>query len=272
MKEGPGTAPVVVKLGGSVPPDPVLDDVAALVRAGTRVVVVHGGGPHADRLAGRLGVPVRTLDSPDGTRGRRTDPAALEVLTLALLGQVKPALVAALRARGVPAAGLSGADAALVTAERKTALRSVENGRTRIVRDDLSGRISAVEPAALTALLAAGIVPVVSPPAADRSGRLLNVDSDRVAAALALSIGARALVLLTDTPGVLADPADPGTVLPELSGPPPSATGRMRHKIRAALVASARVPHVVIASGLADRPVGKALAGDGTVVTPGGKL
>jgi acetylglutamate/LysW-gamma-L-alpha-aminoadipate kinase len=258
---------LVVKIGGGVRPEPVLDDVAAQVETGVPVVLVHGGGPEADRLSAAVGLPVRTVRSPDGTRGRRTDAAAMDVVTMALLGRVKPALVGGLLARGVRAVGLSGADDGLVTAERKQVIRSVEDGRVRLIRDDLSGRITSVRPELLRTLLGTGLVPVVSPPAAGGEGRLLNVDSDQVAASLAVALGAVALVLLTDVPGVLADPRDPTSVIRELAQEPPGASGRMRHKVRAALRARARVPHVHVASGLVDRPVTAALTGGGTVVT-----
>ncbi|MFD8478583.1 [LysW]-aminoadipate kinase [Kitasatospora sp. NPDC059673] len=262
---------LVVKLGGGLPADPLLDEIAELTAAATPVVVVHGGGGEADRLAGQLGRPVRTLLSPDGTRSRRTDEDALDVLAMALLGRVKPALVQGLRSRGVLAAGLSGADGGLLTAERRPAVRSVENGRTLLVRDDRSGRITGARPAVLRALLGEGIVPVVSPPAADPSGRLLNVDSDQAAAALAGALGAAALVLLTGVPGVLRDPADPASVIPEIDCAAPTlaeAGGRMRHKVRAAARArQAGVRRVVIAAAAVPGPVGAALRGSGTVFT-----
>ncbi|WP_340384801.1 [LysW]-aminoadipate kinase [Streptomyces sp. SS7] len=268
---------LVVKLGGGMDPGPALDDLAALAARGQGLVVVHGGGAEADRLSGQLGLPVRTVTSPDGTRGRRTDDAALDVLAMALLGRVKPALIHGLRTRGIPAAGLCGADGALLTAERKAVIRTVENGRTRLLRDDRSGRVTEVRPDILRALLAQGLVPVVSPPAADSAGRLLNVDSDQVAAALAETLPATALVLLTDAPGVLADPADPGSLIARLPcGPevPAGVTGRMRHKVRAAARARrAGVSRVVIAQGHASRPVRTALAGGGTAFAgPGEEL
>lgn len=261
-----GTDLVVIKVGGDVNPDLVLDDVAALTAAGLAGIVVHGGGVEADRLARRLGVEMRVIQSPDGTRSRRTDAAALEVLTQALLGVVKPRLVTGLRARGVSSLGLSGADGSLVTAERRRAVRCVDGDRVHLVRDDRSGRVTAINADLLHLLMGAGFVPVVSPPACTTDGDLLNVDADQVAARVASAVGATALVLLTDMPGVLADPDDPETVLHELSEMPASATGRMRHKVRAALAARCEVPAVVIASGLVGRPVEMALSGAGTVI------
>lgn len=258
---------IVVKVGGGLDPARVLDDVADVAAAGTGVVLVHGGGAEVDRLAGQAGVVPAQIVSVDGTRSRRTDAAALDVLTLALLGRVKPTLVAGLRARGADAVGLSGADGGLVRAERRPAIRSVEDGRTRLIRDDLSGRVTGVRRDLLDTLLDAGIVPVVSPPAAGADGTLLNVDADRVAAEVAVALGADALLLLTDVPGVLADPADPASVITDLDGDMPDAvTGRMRHKLRAATHAAGSVRRVVIGSGHGEAPVRAARDGRGTRV------
>lgn len=263
--------PVVVKLGGKVPAPAVLDDVAGLAAAGTGVVLVHGGSEAIDQLAGELSVPVRTLQSQDGTSSRQTDQPMLDVVTLALLGRVKPALVRGLAARGVRGAGVSGADGGVVLAEQKTVLRAATGGRRYVVRDDLSGRITGVHPGLLWALLDRGYLPVLSPPAAAADGRLLNVDADRLASAVAVALGARALVLLTDVPGLLTDIADASSVLPRVSvtggaaAAPDGVRGRMKHKHRAAAEAACGgVPTVIIASGLVPAPVSAALGGAGT--------
>ncbi|WP_078606999.1 acetylglutamate kinase [Streptomyces flavidovirens] len=263
---------IVVKIGGGSDPQAVLDEVAELAAAGRPVVLVHGGGAVADRLSGQLGVRRQVIQSPDGTHSRRTDEAMLDVITLALLGRVKPQLVSGLRARGARAVGLSGADGALLTATRKPALRSVQDGRTVLIRDDRSGRIEHVDPTPVRAVLDRGDVPVVSPPASDTAGNLLNVDADEAAARLAAALGASALVLLTDVCGVLADPDDPSTRIAEVG--PHHLTGdvvrgRMRHKVRAGLRASRTVQQVTIGSAHQHRPIQQALSGTGTWLREG---
>ncbi|MFD7168122.1 acetylglutamate kinase [Streptomyces violascens] len=263
---------IVVKIGGGSDPEQVLDEVAELATSGRAPVLVHGGGPVADRLAEQLGVERRVICSPDGTQSRRTDQAMLDVITLALLGRVKPQLVGALRLRGARAVGLSGADGALLTATRKPALRSVQDGRTILIRDDRSGRIEHVDPTSVRAVLDRGDVPVVSPPASDTAGNLLNVDADEAAARLAEALGASALVLLTDVCGVLTDPDDPSTRIAEVG--PHHLTGdvvrgRMRHKVRAGLRASRTVPQVAIGAAHLPRPIRQALSGTGTWLREG---
>ncbi|MFJ7241839.1 acetylglutamate kinase [Streptomyces olivaceus] len=263
---------IVVKIGGGSDPEPVLDEVAELAVAGRPTVLVHGGGAVADRLSEQLGVERQVIRSPDGTHSRRTDQAMLDVITLALLGRVKPQLVCGLRARGARAVGLSGADGALLTATRKPALRSVQDGRTVLIRDDRSGRIEHVDPTSVRAVLDRGDVPVVSPPASDAAGNLLNVDADEAAARLASALGASALVLLTDVCGVLADPDDPSTRIAEVG--PHHLTGdvvrgRMRHKVRAGLRASRTVRQVAIGAAHQHRPIHQALSGTGSWLREG---
>lgn len=265
----------VVKCGGnpSVDAAGICADVARLTGAGQSVLLVHGGSGEIARLADRLGVPQRTLVAPDRVSTRYTDPATLEVVVLALAGGVKPKIVAELSRLGVPAAGLTGLDGGMLRARRKSAVRSVVEGRTTLVRDNLSGRLGEVRPELPEALLRSGFVPVVSPPALDEHGQAVNVDADRVAAGLAAALGADRLVLLTGAPGVLADPHDETSVLstyevPAAGAPGGFAGGGMALKLVAAREALAGgVPSVRIADGRTADPVDRALAGSGTVVT-----
>ncbi|MFI6130807.1 acetylglutamate kinase [Micromonospora sp. NPDC051141] len=263
---------IVVKVGGDVDSAPVLDEVTELVAAGRPTVLVHGGGIAADELADQLGVAREVITSPDGTRSRRTTPAMLTVLTLALLGRVKPELLSGLRARGVRGVGLCGADGALITASRKPVIRSVRDGRTVLIRDDRSGRIEHIDPTLVRLVLEHDVVPVVSPPVSDAEGNLLNADADGVAAGLAEALDASALVLLTRVCGVLADLDEPSSRLREV-GPHHLAgdlvRGRMRHKVRAALRASRTVGRVAIGGGNHHRPIRHALSGGGTWVCEG---
>lgn len=248
----------VVKCGGAVDPDPVCADVA---RLGTPAVVVHGGAPEIARLAGELAVPQRTLVSPSGVRSRHTDPAMLDVVTLAMTGRAKPRLLRSLASHGARPVGLTGLDAGLMLARRKKAQRTVVDGRTVVVRDDQSGRVVAVDPAVLRVLLEAGFTPVVSPPAAGEDGAPLNVDADRAAAAIAAALGADRLVLLTAAPGVLTDASDESSVLTrcELTAEgsvPYAASGGMHRKLIAAREALlGGVKDVIIADGRVPRPL-----------------
>jgi acetylglutamate/LysW-gamma-L-alpha-aminoadipate kinase len=255
------TGLTVVKCGGAVDPGPACADISRLRARGQQVVVVHGGAPEIERLAAEIGVQQRTLLSPSGVTSRHTSPAMLDVVMLALAGRAKPRLLRALAGHGVRAAGLTGLDDGLLQARRKQAKRAVVDGRTIIVRDDLSGRIVAVRPQLLHVLLAAGLTPVLSPPATGEDGSPLNVDADRAAAAVAAELRADRLILLTAAPGVLRDLTDPGSVLPRCELPadgpvPHAASGGMHRKLVAAREAVRNgVPEVIIADGRPPRPL-----------------
>ncbi len=201
----------VVKLGGGALEDPrattgVVEQVAALHHLGVRVVLVHGGGPQATELARALDLAVRQV------AGRRvTDEATLEVVTLALNGSVNTGLLAACRAAHLPAAGLSGVAGDLIVARRRPPM--VIDGEPEPVDFGHVGDIESIDPRLIVTLLDSGHLPVVSPLAADGAGRLLNLNADSVAAALAVAMRAEKLLVLVDTPGLLDDPDDPRTLV-----------------------------------------------------------
>jgi acetylglutamate kinase len=189
----------------------VLEQVHVLHQVGIRVVLVHGGGPQSTALSQAMGAEPRFV------AGRRiTDDAALEVAAMVLNGAVNTRLLATCRAIGLPAIGLSGVAAGLILARRRgpvtVAGAAVDYGHV--------GDIEAVDPAVLETLLAAGMVPVVSPLAADERGALLNVNADTAAAALAVALRAEKLFLLTGAPGILERPGDPSSLvsLTDLAG------------------------------------------------------
>ncbi len=197
----------VIKLGGAATTDVaalrhLAEQVGVLREVGINVVLVHGGGPQATALAGRLGVETVMVG------GRRvTTPEALAAVVMAINGTVRTAVLAACRAAHLPAVGVSGLDGALVRA-RKRAPAAVEGDGPEAVDFGEVGDVVEVNREPLDALLAAGYVPVVSPVSADDDGRVLNVNADTVAAAVAAALDAEKLVFLTETPGILEDAGD----------------------------------------------------------------
>jgi len=201
----------VVKMGGAALDDPrtvasVVEQLAALHHLGVRVVLVHGGGRQASEQAAALGLPVRQV------AGRRvTDDATLAVVTRALNGDANTALLAACRAAGLPAAGVCGLDGGLVVARRRDPVEVP--GEVGPVDYGHVGDVERVHPRLLLHLLEGGFLPVVSPLGADAAGRLLNLNADGVAAALAVALGAEKLLLLVEPAGILEDPTDPGSLV-----------------------------------------------------------
>jgi acetylglutamate kinase len=245
---------IVIKAGGgSIARSAGLRQLArqvSVVQAlGSRVVVVHGGGPQTDALQRMLGEDPRMID------GRRvTTPVAMRALRMATAGELNGELVAALSAEGVPAVGVSGASAGLLLAARRPPVQTSEG----LVDFGEVGDLRSVDTSSLTALLDRGFVPVVCPPAADGQGGFLNVNADLAAASIAVALKAAKLVLVTGAPGILGNPDDPHSLasalsLAELDAMEESGALRagMRVKaaaIRAALYGGVERVHVVSGS------------------------
>jgi acetylglutamate/LysW-gamma-L-alpha-aminoadipate kinase len=171
----------------------------------------------------------------------------------------------------VSAVGLSGLDGRLWEGARKEAVRSVEDGRVVILRDDFTGTVERVNAALLRTLLEAGHVPVISPPAISTGGEAINVDADRAAAATAAALGADTLLLLSNVRGLLRVFPDESTLIPrvpraEFGLAASAAQGRMKKKVLGAGEALAGgVRKVVIGDARTPAPIAGALRGEGTV-------
>lgn len=264
---------IVVKVGGGegIGFETLAEDAAALIATGERVVLVHGASHATNTLSARLNHPAQFITSPSGHSSRRTDRQTLEIFQMACRGMVNQQLVLALLGRGVNAVGLSGIDARLWVGERKTAVRSIENGRVRIIRDDYTGAVERVAPDVLTTLLDAGFTPVVSPPALSTAGEAINIDADRAAAQTAIALKAHTLLLLSNVPGLLRSYPDESTLISlvnasEIEEATDAAQGRMKKKVLAAGEALAGgVARVIIADARVASPLSSALDGAGTV-------
>ncbi len=265
---------LVIKIGGgaSLDHERIADDIAELVRGGDRVVVVHGGSALTNDVATRLGHPPEFLTSVSGFTSRRTDRRTLEIFEMVYCGAVNKGLVERFQRRGINAIGLSGLDARLWEGPRKEALKVRRGEKRLIVRDDYTGKVERVNTALLETLLAAGYLPVLTPPAASFAGEAINVDGDRAAAITAGALKAASLVILTDVPGLLERFPDERTLIrsirrAELDRFMSVAADRMKKKVMGAAEALAGgVARVIFADGRVEHPVRRALAGEGTVI------
>jgi len=248
---------VVVKYGGNAMIDDELkqafaQDMMFLRLAGIHPVVVHGGGPQISSMLKRLGLPGEF-------RGglRVTTPETIDVVRMVLVGQVGRELVGLINQHGPYAVGLSGEDAGLFRAERRTALVGGEE-----VDIGLVGDVVEVNPAAVLDIVAAGRIPVVAGVAPDAAGQVYNINADSAAAALAAALGAAKLVVLTDVEGLYANYPDPESIISALTAAElepmlPQLESGMAPKMEACLravtggvpqahVIDGRVPHSVL--------------------------
>jgi acetylglutamate kinase len=205
-------ATVVIKYGGNAMLDDELksafaQDMVFLRLAGLRPVVVHGGGPQINAMFERLGI------AGEFRSGLRvTTPETIDVVRMVLFGQVGRELVGLINAHGPYAVGISGEDAHLLTAARRTATVDGEP-----VDVGLVGDVVAVNPAAVLDIVNAGRIPVVSGLAPDADGVVHNVNADTAAAALAVALGAAKLVVLTDVEGLYTDWPDRTSLLSQIT-------------------------------------------------------
>lgn len=264
--------PLVIKVGGGagVDLDAVTADIAHLVSQGQQIVLVHGTSAAADALAEQAGVPVRQLQSPSGHVSRYTNPEMLALFVAAAAGQVNKSLVSQLQGLGCDAVGLSGVDGRLLQAQRKKAVRALENGRQRVVRDDYTGKLQTANSSLLSLLLDAGYTPVIAPIALSEESEPLNVDGDRAAALVASTLGASTLIILSNVPGLLADFPDEDSLVQHVPAAKieramDMARGRMKKKVLAAQEAMTDgVSRIILADSRQPHPIQTALAGAGT--------
>jgi acetylglutamate kinase len=218
--------PRVAKLGGNELDRPGwLEECARALKLVDPLVVVHGGGQAITAWLRRLGLPVEKRDGM-----RVTTPQVAEVVEMVLTGPVNRQVVAALRAAGLDAVGLSGVDGGLLAARRAAS----NLGHV--------GEITAVRAALLQSLLLAGLTPVLAPvaPDPDASGVPLNVNADDAASAVAAALGASELLFVSDIPGVaVGGVAQPEIAVADIEGLIASGIARdgMAAKLRAAAAA-----------------------------------
>ena len=195
-------ATVVIKFGGhAMVDDTAMDgfarDIVLMRQVGVNPVVVHGGGPMINDMLKRLDI---TSEFVNGKRV--TDAATVEVVEAVLSGRVNKRIVQAINSQGGRAVGLSGKDSNLMICDQTDAALGYV------------GTPSQIDPSILRTLTDAENIPVIAPIGAGRNGETFNVNGDTAAGAIAASLAADRLLLLTDVEGVKNDD---GKVLTEIT-------------------------------------------------------
>ncbi|MFQ5425638.1 MAG: acetylglutamate kinase, partial [Gaiellales bacterium] len=180
---------IVIKYGGNAMTEPTLQasfavDVVLLKYIGMKPVIVHGGGPQIGRTLERLGKQSTFVEGL-----RVTDDETMEVVEMVLGGKVNREIVSLVQKGGGRAIGLTGSDDDMIRVTQR-----LEDDR------DLGrvGRVVALDPASIVAVVAAGFIPVIAPIGVDDTGMTHNVNADEAAGAIASALTAEKLILLTD--------------------------------------------------------------------------
>jgi len=185
---------IVIKYGGSAQTSEDLksqfaQDIVLLHTVGMKPIIVHGGGKSITNLLNDLGVDTHFIDGQ-----RVTTKEVMRIAEMVLSGEINKEIVSLLNAHGTKAVGISGKDANFLEAIPK----DFENfGYTGVIQH--------VNPEIVENIIEDGFVPVVAPIAtASKVGHPgFNINADLVASQVAIALGARKVLFLTDTPGVL---------------------------------------------------------------------
>jgi acetylglutamate/LysW-gamma-L-alpha-aminoadipate kinase len=265
---------LVIKMGGSILKEGASSDLITDLKEVAKehkVVIVHGGGVEVTEIASKLGKEQKFIMSPEGFRSRYTDKETIDIYTMVMAGKLNKQIVLALEAQGLPAVGLSGLDAGILKAERKTRLIIVdERGRKKVIDGGYTGKITQVNTDVINLLLEKGFVPIVTPIALSQDFEPLNVDGDRTAAIVAGALKADKLILLTDVEGlILKGERVPKIAATEVKEVLSQIGGGMSTKVHAGLEAlNQGVKEVLVTSGTATQPITSVLNHKvGTVIT-----
>jgi acetylglutamate kinase len=194
---------VVVKYGGAAMIDcelkqKIMQDIVLMKYVGMHPIIVHGGGPEINTMLSRLNIKSQFVNGL-----RVTDQATMEIVEMVLGGKVNKEIVAGINANGGNAIGISGKDGGLITAEPID-----ESGQM-----GFTGRVVKVNPDIIDTVIEKGYIPVIAPIGIGTDQQTYNINADHVASAIAVALKADKLVLLTDVPGLLRDPADDDSLI-----------------------------------------------------------
>jgi acetylglutamate kinase len=121
------------------------------------------------------------------------------------------------------------------------------------------GKVTRVDQRVIENLCYAGQVPVIPSMCLGPGGEKLNVNADTAAMTVAQALGAEKLVFLSDVPGVLGDPADPGSLVHSLNGV------EARRLIDAGTISGGMIPKVEACLETLEKGVGKIHIVDGRI-------
>ncbi len=252
---------IVVKYGGHAMeegvPTEFAQDIVLMKQTGINPVVVHGGGPQIGAMLKKLNIPSSFVDGL-----RVTDAAAMEVVEMVLSGSINKQIVAGINAAGGRAVGVSGKDGNMVVAKKAERTRLDPATKMKVPIDlGYVGEPERVDAEVLRMIINSDLIPVVAPIGVDPKGQTYNINADTVAGAVASSVAAERLILLTDVEGVLdregkvishvkvaeartliADGTISGGMIPKLE----TAIDAVEKGVRAAVILDGRIPHVLL--------------------------
>ncbi len=265
---------LLIKAGGgkTINWDGICRDISYLI-SNDKIVLVHGASSCRDEIAEKLSIPVRTVVSPSGISSVYTDEKLLDVFLMAYAGLVNKKIVAMLQRYRVNAVGLSGVDGKLWLAKPKKDIMVKEEGRIKLLKDNLTGRVERVNTELLNILIEIDYLPVLCSPAISSEGEILNTDNDLAIAVMAEALKIKRMVILFENPGLLENPEDEKSLIRKIEKEKIEdylrfAQGRMKKKLMGVKRAiEGGVEIIYLGDGRIENPVLTALDGKGTVIS-----
>ena len=199
---------IVIKFGGSImnseeSMEKVLQDIVFMKYAGWKPVIVHGGGPGISKA-----MKERKLSTHFINGLRVTDKVTMDLVEDILGNKINAHVVNILERLQVKAKGLNGKKDKIIKADKMIC----DKGDLGYV-----GSIRSIDTTIIHHWLDLDTIPVIAPIGLGDDKAAYNINADVAAGDIASSIGARKLVYLTDTPGILADPDNPDSLISTLS-------------------------------------------------------
>ena len=206
---------ILIKYGGHAmvdekAMDSTARDTVLLKYVGMKPIVVHGGGPEISRAMGKIGKEPKFIEGL-----RITDRETMDIVKMVLVGKINTEIVSRIGWHGGNGVGISGKDSKLIEAVRKSPHEVInsETGEKRMVDLGLVGEIRSINPEIVNVLTKNDYIPIISPIGVADNGETLNLNADTVAGDMASEMDAEKLIILTDVPGILADPKDPDSLI-----------------------------------------------------------
>tara|TARA_X000001036_G_scaffold116821_1_gene110120 strand:- start:659 stop:1465 length:807 start_codon:yes stop_codon:yes gene_type:complete len=262
---------MLVKVGGSkgINYDLFLFDFSKF----KRTILVHGGSSQLNDISTELKHPPNIIESDKGMTTRYTDRKTMDMFNMIYAGKMNKMIVEKLQKLSVNAVGLSGLDGRLIEGKKNKPYRVMQNGKKRVIRGDLSGKITSVNDRILKLLIENDFTPVLCPPAISSEHEAINVDGDKLASKVASKLRCETLLILSNVPGLLRDPNDSSSLIKKIRFDEIDyhiekfALGRMKKKLIGAKEAiKSGVKKVIMSTAVNENPITNALNGSGTVI------
>ena len=252
---------IVIKYGGHAMKDTksiksFCEDIALLKQSGLKPVIVHGGGPQIGNMLEKLGIETKFESGM-----RITDDKTLEIVEMVLCGGINKEIASNINNCGCKAVGLSGKDASMIIAKKHDGKIKDESNIEKIVDLGFVGIPEKINTDIIEILTSNDFIPVIAPLGISEDGKTFNINADTVAGAIAHSLNAKRLLVLTDVEGVkdnqnnvieeltkdealklIADETIDGGMIPKIN----TCIDAVEKGVSAAVIVDGRVKHAVL--------------------------